>query len=132
MRAALDDPDRTIITTDYPDVLYRMSRGMPAFDRETPLVIDDVVIDETDPQVRTAVIRNTSTASVDCGGWYLWNGVATPLAAPGGLFPAGGTIRVPLLPPRGRNVSWIHTLALHDPEHRVAGLFEYWAYRPTA
>jgi glycerophosphoryl diester phosphodiesterase len=130
MRETLADGIRTI-TSDYPEVLSRIARGLEPFDADAPLVIDEVIVDDDEPSVRTAIVRSTRALGPGFDGWYLWNGVATPVALPGGRLPAGATARIPLTTPRAKDVSSIQALALHDPTHRIVDLFEYWAVRRT-
>jgi hypothetical protein len=132
MRQALHDSSRSYITTDYPDVLFNLRNGLAPFGDAEAIVIDDLELGDGVYPRRTAVLRNAGAATVDCRGWYLWTGVATPINVPDGHLSPGNSTRVELAPPRGKNVSWIHAIALHDATHRLVDLYEYWAFQPVA
>jgi glycerophosphoryl diester phosphodiesterase len=130
MREAIDSGLREI-ATHYPEMLDRVIHGLPPYCRTSPLVIEEVLLDDYDPTDRRAVIRNVSDTDVDGAAWHLWNGVATPLR-PAGRIGAGERIEIRLTSPRGHDVSSMQALALHDDEHTLADILEFWAVPPRS
>lgn len=125
MQQAIDDGLQHM-SSDYPDVLSRIVRGLAPFDEEPTVVIDEVIVD-FDGGSRVAVLRNSGAEPVKVSGWFLWNGVASPIDSSGSTMRPDETTRVTLAPARARDVSSIQALALHSADDEVRDLAEYWA-----
>lgn len=123
MRRALSD-GITRLSSDYPDVLARVAARQPPFELDEHVAVDDVAID-AESGIWTAAIRNVSTRQVSVRGWYLWNGVATPIDRGGATMAPGELRSVALDPPRARDVSSIRALALHDENNHLRTVHEY-------
>lgn len=129
MRNSIRDGIRHL-SSDYPDVLARVSAGAEPFPQPRTVTIEAVTTSETG--VRTVLLRNSGGEPVEVRGWYLWNGAGADTDVAVSRLQPGETTEIPLSPNRGRDVSSIQTIALHDAHNRLRDLHEYWAVEPPA